>query len=67
MLKSYVSQHSMKPEDCMKASTILGAHKKEDPDAVFKKLFKSNEKTLTMKLWDYLKYFLGLKKEVKNK
>ncbi|EAS03357.2 transmembrane protein, putative (macronuclear) [Tetrahymena thermophila SB210] len=67
MLKSFVSQHSMKPEDCMKASTMLGAHKKEDPDAVFKKLFKSNEKTLSMKLWDYIKYFLGLKNEVKNK
>ncbi|KAL4432504.1 hypothetical protein ABPG74_013358 [Tetrahymena malaccensis] len=67
MLKSFVSQHSMKPEDCMKASTMLGAHKKEDPDSVFKKLFKSNEKTLSMKLWDYIKYFLGLKNEVKNK
>ncbi|KAL4475990.1 hypothetical protein ABPG72_007876 [Tetrahymena utriculariae] len=67
MLKSFVSQHSMKQEDCMKASTMLGAHKKEDPDSVFKKLFKSNEKTLSMKLWDYIKYFLGLKNEVKNK
>lgn len=51
----------------MKASTIVGIKKKDNPDRVFRRLFKSSTESLTMKLWDYLKYFLRLKQQVKNK
>lgn len=59
----------MNPEDCEKANTMLGRRRKREhnPDDLFKKLFKSNEQTLTMRAWDYLKYFLGMSREVKHK
>lgn len=61
MLKSYANDHHTNDEDIMRASSFVGATTKEDPNLVFKKLFTSNEDVLDMKLWDYIKYFLGIK------
>jgi len=68
VLKDYVSDQPAHAADLLKGTPLMAKSKnKESTDAALKKLFKSDEEKLKMKIWDYVKYFLGLKREVKRK